>query len=615
MNRIVIGLLFSFLLSTDLSGQISPVAPGTLCWNSGTNDGSANFAFTSYRTLDFHVDGYGNSYSAGYEMTQTTGSGDRTYGFVLSKFDEDGTLLWQKNHQWPSIYSTNDNFLSAYVTGIATDNNKNIYISGCFNSKRFKLDAFQYTYTTNANRAFIAQLDSNGVCQWVARITGSGTYHTASSLVCVNNRLYISQWGSGTMYLPDGSLVYPNIPSSVVVLDCFGNFVEDIPYTQQVNDITGMLFNVDQSGSFDHTNVPVNPRLQLAGNGDIYLMTRVENYANFGSIIPSISNASASMNLKTVCAQLDIVSGWENAFYVTATDKNYDGNWLERIEKKVVFSADSLGNVYYADHWEEIFSMPGEHENVCLANGDTLNGNQVSASCLLKFNSSGTLLWQTFYSDVTLSSLAACTNGVYAFGTFVDTLFLYSLNGDSMLVPNLPTVESALLCKTDNNGDLLWATTYGGGGCEIAYCLRKSPCSDNFYFTGLLSATSVTYNQNVSITVSQPNKVYVSKHSPGPPCVDPVCVMPDGISEWHSGGDFLISGFPNPASDQLSIVGLPDSEYQLQIYDATGKRMQNMVFVQNVDAAIPTKDLLDGIYFMTFTGTSSQYSVTVIVIH
>lgn len=614
MVRFFLGFLLTGLLSTVLSAQISPIMPGSLCWNSGTNDGSSNFAFTSYRTLDMHVDGYGNSYTAGYEMTQTTGSGERTYAFVISKFDIDGALLWQKNHQWPSIYSTNDHFLCAYVTGITTDENKNIYISGFFNSKKFILDSVQYTYSTNANRAFIARLDSNGVCEWMARIYGNNTQHNASSLVYTNNRLYVSQWGSGTLYLPDGSTAFPNYPCSIVVLDVFGNFVQDIPYTQQVSDYSGLLFNTDASGSYTHTNIPINPRLQLAPNDDIFLMTRVENYANFGTIIPPpMSAGPASMNFKTVCAQLDVTTGWENAFYVTATDKDYDGNWLQEIEIIPAFTADSAGNVYYADHWEAIF-MPGQHENVCLANGDTLNGDQLNASCLLKFSPNGTLLWQTVHSDITFSSLAACTNGFYAFGTFADTLYLHSMNGDSLYVPNLVNIEPALLCKSDPNGNFNWATTYGGGGFELAYGVRKSPCSDNLYITGLLSATGVAYNQNDSISVSQPNKVYVCKHAPGPPCVDPVCVTPDGIGEPTVVRSLILS-IPNPASDEVFMRGLPDGAYQLRICDVSGRIISAGTFFQNANASIPVQNLGNGIYFVTFAGMDAEYNATMVINH
>lgn len=597
MRTVLFTLIVCLTCALTAPAQIQTTAPGQFCWNSGTSDGSSSYAFTTYRTLDLHVDGYGNSYTAGYEMTQTTGSGNRTYAFVLTKFDKNGVVVWQKNHRWPSIYAVNDNFLSAYVTGITTDNNKNVYISGTFHSKKFTLDAFSYSYTTNTARAFIARLDSNGTCEWVARMEGSGNYRTASDIVFSDNKLYLTQWGSGTLYLPDGSTAFPNYPCSVVALDCFGNFIQDVPYTQQVNDVGGLLFNADQSGSFTYTNIPVNPRLELSPNGDIYFMTRVNVYATFGSITPTISSVTAGMNLKTVCARLDPAIGWVDAFYVVGTDKNYTFNVLDRIDIIPSFTVDSLNHVYYADHWKAT-GNPGEHENVCLASGDTLEGYQLNASCLLRFDPTGILAWQTIHSDITFSALTSCSDGFYAYGTYEDPLQLNSSNGDSLVVTVSSSLETAIICKSDSAGVLEWATTYGGGGTEVSYCMRRYPCTNNFFVTGLASGTEVIFNQSDTISVNQIYNTYILKYSPEGNCQDPECAVPNGLQDPVKPHYGSVTVCPNPVSTSFSITDLPEGVYQMEIVNPMGELIYNQELHLSGQFVWSANDLPAGVYFL-----------------
>lgn len=590
-----LSLLTANLFFTAIYAQISPVIPGDLCWNTPTSYGSANYQFSSFRTLDLHVDRYGNSYTASYELSQTTGNGMRTYSYVITKYDEDGVMQWERDHFWPSLYVPNDNFLSAFVTGITADDQKNVYVCGQFDSERFILDSFEFNYTNAVNRGFIAQLDSNGVFQWVAILDASaGNYHAMPSVAEYNNHIYVTQWGAGTLRLPDGSTQVPNYPCSIIELDVFGNYIGEFTYTQQVNDVTGLLFDADPSVSYNHSNVVVNPQIEFAPSGKLFLVTRSRTSLSFGTVVPVMPTTLSGGELITTCAVLDLTSGWQNAFVVVYTDKDYDYDFFQRSEIKPVFTIDSLNNFYYADHWKENFP-PGSHEIVALVNGDTLEGQQSDASAICKFSPTGAPIWQTFHSDVAWTSLAAGTNTVFAYGTSSGTFELNSLNGDSIVISNTGG-ENIVLAACSPAGNFTSAINFGGGNLDVAYLLKKSPCCDNIYFTGLQSVNNVIYNQTDTLFTTQPDQIFLNKHSLNGQCADPICALPDAIAEHQHPSPLKL--YPVPASGFVMCAGIPDGIYQTTITDGQGRIVTSVPYVHGSGSALSVEGLAPGIYLV-----------------
>lgn len=578
-------------------GQIDSIAPGSLCMSSGTNLGSATNQYMLYKPLDFCVDGFGNSYTAGYRQGPNI-LGNHTFEMHLTKFDSAGNIIWQKIHSATS-YSTNDNYRSTFITAVEADSNKNVYISGSCATEKLILDTITLTFGNNNQRGFVAKLDSTGTFVWVVVFVTSGLYMAVTDLELSDNRLYASVYAGGVMRLPGGQSLNMGPNPNITELTTNGEYIRRYSYKVTQLNPSFAFFNADPTWSGFYTQIQVSPRLKLSPSGNIAVVGRYEYDVIFGNDTVNIPNSIGMTN--TFCALLDTNSGWINAYNICYTQKDYDANIYRRIERMPVFTVDGEDNIYYADSWQKIWTSPnGDHDTLFFPDGTPIEGTTPSASVIMSYDPFGQILWSSIHSDISWSTLEIGGAGFYAYGTYSDTLLIRSASSiDSVLYPSINGVQNLVVASSDLNGMFIWVTAYGGTNMDFSYHLRKSPCSDNFITLGLQSSVAIEYNQYDTVTVPLADRIHIIKHSPTSACFDLPCwhvtpPIPMNLLESH-GSAWQI--YPNPSSGCFYISN-EAAHANYIIYTITGQVVRSYSLPSSSTTLIDLSMQAPGIYFV-----------------
>lgn len=606
-------VLLAFSPVFESKGQIATTIPGNTCWATPTAFGSNYADYTNYRPLDFHVDGYSNSYVAAYKYIGTDFNGLSRYEYNITKFDSTGAVVWNKNQNAVVNYVPTDYFRTAFVTGITSDANENTYVTGFFASEKIIFDSIVFNYGSSANRGFIARLDSNGVFRWVAILDGGGNYCSGTSIACSGNKLYVGVSAAGGMniHTPDGNTNALG-KMAVVEMDVFGSFITDYSYTNGLNDSRPIVFDPTTASTQLCHYIPTSPVIEIAPSGKIFVVGRTSNYITVGQTnyvgpYPTYCN--------TYCLVLDTATGFQPPFYMSYRSHFFDSYELQRIEKKPVFAVDASDNIYYVDHWEDIFTQLEGYETVFLPNSTVLAGTDPASSCILKYNSAGQLLWNSIHSDITWSSVVSNSAGVYFYGSYRDSLLIRSRNGDSLLYQTNNGYQNVFVAKADTAGNFQYVSPFGGNDKDIAYFIRKSPCSDNFYIAGLQSYFLITFNQQQVIQATQAHRMFVLKHSPSASCYDPVCVIPSGIEDPAQTPHQELSLFPIPAKELINVADLPQGSYTIRITDVKGQLLSEESRFISGTHPVKLPVLEDGIYLLSFVSQTHFYAGRFIIVN
>lgn len=600
-------ILFAAVLFTSAipaTAQIDSLVPGTTCWAKPTVWGSNNADYTMYRPLDYHVDGYANSYLASSRSIGTNSVGMARYEYEITKFDSTGAIVWTIRPNAVITYTTLDDFRTAYVTGITTDVNKNVYITGFFSSEKMIFDSIEFNYNAAVNRGFVAKLDSNGTYRWVTVLDGLAGYRSGTSITCSGNRLYVGMYGGGTVHTPDGNSNTIG-QMAVLVVDVFGSYVTNYSYANGPNDTQPTACELTTSSTQTCHYIPTSPVIQRAPSGKIIILGRTSQYITIGTTnyfcpYPTFCN--------TYCLVLDTATGFQPPFYISYRNNFYESYELQRIEKRPVFTVDAADNIYYTDHWEENYiQQVGDYENVFLPDGTVLSADTARGSCIIKYNSAGQFLWSSVHSDITWSSMVNTASGIYYYGAYRGGLLIRSQNGDSLVYSQNNGFQDLFVAKSDANGNFQYVSPFGGNNIDIAYFIRKSPCSENFYITGLQSHFLITFNQQQTIQQTQGNRVFVLKHSPASACFDPVCVIPSGIND-HTSTSVVPALYPVPAEGFIYADKLEQGNYTIRITDVNGRLFAAETSYISSTHQVGLAGLPVGVYFIHFTGEKQNYT-------
>ena len=152
---------------------------------------------------------------------------------------------------------------------------------------------------------------------------------------------------------------------------------------------------------------------------------------------------------------------------------------------------DSKDNIFITGFTESStgIATPGAYQTSYAGSLVTHTNN----AFLAKFDQNGLLIWGTYYGG---------TGGELSLGVCVDQQDNVLITGPTASTSGISTTGAwqpamsiqgpgdAYLAKFDNNGQLIWATYYGGDGTDAGYCVATDQ-ANNIIFAGL---TSSTYN-------------------------------------------------------------------------------------------------------------------------
>jgi hypothetical protein len=453
-------------------------ATGARIW--GTFFGGGNGDEVGYSCNN---DANNNVYVAGYSFSTnaiaTSGAHQTTHGgfsdAFLGKFDASGTRIW-------STYYGGNNY--DFGTATTTDISGNVYLAGRTNSTNAiaTLGSHQSTHGDGGiyYDAFLIKFDALGSRLW-------GTYYGGS----------LDDFGSACSADASGNVYLVGRTESANAISTSGAHQTNIgggndAFLAKFDDSGIRLWGSYYGGSnFDIGNASTTDNL-----GNVYLAGRT----------------SSNNSVSTLGAHQSTIggNGFSDAFLVKFDGSGirlwgtyYGGN---RNDGGLACTTDNNGNVYLAGETKSTTGIAtiGAHQ--------TALGNSSSKydAFLVKFNTSGTRIWGTYYGgdddDYGYACKSDVTNNVYMAGNTFSTNALTTSGAHQTAHGDGGNYYDAFLVKFDGTG----STT----GLELTkeytspLTLSPNPGQNQLTISGLPEGT--IFDLNILNTLGQ--VVYYSEH-------------------------------------------------------------------------------------------------------
>lgn len=500
-----------------------------------------------------YITGEGNSFIVGNDTITTSGS-----NIIIGKIDSTGKVIWGLVTQGGSNY--NEGF------GISADSYGNCFVTGRFTSTTiFGND----TLTTGSvsSTIFVAKIDSSGNFVWVKQEDDTS----------------IPPWGGGI-----GWGIANTENGQCVVTGRFGgtiSFGSDTLISKGGDDIFVAKYDVNGN----------NMWAKSAGGigGDWSRDVTIDKYGNIyltghftGQVVFEADTINAQGSTDIFVAKYDSIG---NQIWVNNLGNANSNNYANSL------SNDSIGNVY----------ITGKFEDTIIFNSDTLISNGNSDIFIAKCDNNGNWLW-----GKDIGSIGQQEQGKHIITTmtgysFVTGEFVNIASFDTINLIGLGT-RDAFIVKVDPDGNFSWAKSIGGPGFTRGYGVGIDSYN-NLYCTGICN--DILYLDNDTLFPFYPS--YIAKFS----CVfDSLCdsSIIESVLNPHINNSFSnISIFPNPFSDKtyLQYNYSKNEEYQLMIYDLSGKLLREIHKIKSGIVKINRENLGSGCYlFKLYSNTGELYS-------
>jgi len=350
-------------------------------------------------------------------------------GFKVGNYDERKDLLIDPTLLWGTYYGGS---AADAAQGLAVDGSGNAYITGYTVSTNGIATSGAYqtsliTTSSGVEDAFLAKFNNSGSLQWA-------TYYGGGR----EEGFGVAVDGSGNAYITGTTVSTANIATNGAYQTSLAG--SDDAFLAKFSSSGSLQWATYYGGVGNEDGYGVS----IDGSGNAYLT----------------GFTSSTSGIATVGAYQTSYSGNEDAFLVKFNNSGklqwatYYGGNSQDVSRSV--STDGSGNVYISGYTEStsgiatsgayLTSLPGL-ENVFL----------------VKFNSSGSLQWATYYGG---------SIGDYAYGIATDGSGNVYITGGTGSTNGIATIgayqtsltggENAFLVKFNSSGYRQWGTYYGG---------------------------------------------------------------------------------------------------------------------------------------------------------
>jgi hypothetical protein len=552
------------------------------------------------------------------------------FSFVLI-YSFSGDCSAQDNRLWSTYYGSVGNDGGFTTT---TDDSGNVYLAGITNSTYgMAWNGFQNTFGGGNVDAYLAKFNSAGVLQWATYYGGEG-----NEMAFFGGKIGVAADHEGNVYLA-------GLTNSTTGIG-FNGFQNTISgtlnaYLVKFDAAGNRIWSTYYGGTFANgyaVAVDASNNVYLAGSTGSSTGVAFNGHQN---------TWAGSNDAFLVKFESDGNRAWATYYGGTSMDEGY------------AVTTDASNNVFLAGH---TVSTSGISFN---GYQNTFGGGSNDAF-LVKFDSTGTRLWATYFGDtgdelfMFSSDMGLATDeggNVYMTGATNSTANI-AFNGYQNTYGG--GSQDAYLVKFSPNGSRIWSTYYGGNDIDKAYDIDVNN-GGNIFIAGRTSSAAnissagfqniyggvqdaflvkfnsegmrlcatyygeVGYDDCNSVTVDNSGNVYVAggtENSSG--------IAVGGHQTFFGGGtsdamlikftttcnttsvdaaalENAVSIFPNPASDVIEIKADLQNIFFVEILNVQGE----VVFAGEMKAnkRIDLTDHAGGIYFAKLTFSKNESSV------
>ena len=557
-NLFLSGLTLAIVLQVNVLFSQNP----DWLWAKNANDISQDYSYSVATDASGNViitgEFYGSPISFGdFDLTNVAYA-----DIFITKYSSAGIVQWAVS-AGGMLYESG--------TGIATDADGNIYVTGSFNSPTV---TFGSTVINNSNTGydtydgFLAKYNSTGNLQWVFSAGGANDDFAKSIAVDDEGNVFVT-----------GSFNSSSLTIGEIVLN-------NIDPTGETEDI--FIVKVNSSGDVVWAN--------KEGGTDKDFGTAIACDREGNSFVTGYFNSSA-----IAFGTFPVVNSGNWDLFLAKYDP--DGNVLwargavgSYVDRGTGITTDTSGNVCITGAF---YSASLTFGTIVIQNGGgSVNGNIFIA----KYNGSGTPLWASnvgwvgevqnvYYSSICSDE----ANELYVTGWFASE----TMTIGSTVLTNTGASD-IFVAKYSPSGTVEWAKQVSGDGGDYSKGIATS-LPGNVFVTGYFDGDALDFD-GITLTNSGYIDLFVA---------DIETTMPNGIIDNSVDGK-LFNCFPNPAKESFTLI-LSDKVNNaiVNIYDLQGRRLLYKELISEKNT-IDLDMLAEGVYFVSVRNNDKTSTVKLI---
>lgn len=494
-----------------------------------------------------------------------TGGSNNPSNVHIKKFNENGTLLWERQ----SNYSLNGQMVE--INDLAVDHQNNIYVIGSYNATTLTLGNFTFNEPLNQNsNVFYAKLAPDGSVDWIKGINEA----LMPSNICIGGTIDIT-------------------PSNEIIIA--GGYFKDI-----------IIGNDTLIGDPNPTSfyTPFNFYAKLSIDGEPIWAKRTNDIQagdghTFKTIISTAVDADNELFFITHFDSTTIL-GTDTLFYnvpkIIKTDSH--GNFLNAAALNSPFI---IANNLVTNECGDVVLL-GEFQTSLSIEDQDLIANSSRDIFVASFDNDLELDWLHQFGS-TGGDLA----GHLVTNTKNEIYFSFEFWGNLPIDGNTPVVGflDGTVIKLDANGSMLWFQRSNGTG--YVNCGNLSVSNDfKIVSTGRFGGNEVFNGVQVNSQPTNFPDIFIVSYTDTMVSAELIDCSPLDASLEKIEFDEDFSFYPNPASESVFVIhDHPTIPIEVTLTNISGQRVTQVLTEQN---RIDVSDITPGLYFIQIGSINEDYS-------